>query len=878
LQRFPRPAQLGGVTNPVPRLNAALQGRYRIERELGEGGTATVYLADDLKHERKVALKVLKPELAAVVGADRFLAEIKTTANLQHPHILPLYDSGEADGFLFYVMPHVEGVSLQDRLTRERQLPVDDAVRIASDLAEALDYAHRHGIVHRDIKPGNVLLHDGQPMIADFGIALAAGAGGRDRLTSTGVSLGTPHYMSPEQATGDQQVGPTADIYALGCVLYEMLVGGPPYTGSTAQAILGRIISGDFRPANELRKAVPSNVDAAIRRALEPVPADRFADAAAFKAALADPSFTTGRPATTGPRSRGGRPWTYAMWPSLAVGAAALTLWSWLRPLPTVPITRTQITLPGDARIAVSGATSYPLDISPDGSHVTYVGESRGGRSLFVRALDDPEIRELPGTQDARHPFFSPDGEWIGFFADGELKKASLAGGAPISIAPQPPGSSGGASWGESGSILFAVGSGLFRVAAEGGEVERISPAMAGVGGVPLGDPRWPQHLPDGEHALLTIAGGTGVLEIATGRIDRLLEGTQARYVPPGYLLFNAGQERLRAVRFDEGRLEVIGAAVPAFDGVFRGPGSGAAAFAVSRTGTMAYMPGSFERSLWIVEPDGREASLGVDARGYRFPRISPDGRQIAVLVDPRPSQVWLIDIARPIPQLLTGDQRDEHHVDPAWTSDGRLTAVVNSDLHQLPLDGGAPELVFARPDEQYQASWSVHGVVMVREEHPETGEDLVAIDPTAGTANVFIGGAADERTPSFSPDGNWLAYASDSSGRFEIYALPYPGPGERVAITGDGGIEPRWSRDGREIVYRRGTRFFAAPVTDADPLGVGTPRALFDANDYDFSQTNNWDLGPDGRFVMVKSDPLTLKKLEIVQNLPAFLEERLPD
>ena len=241
------------MTDPVTRLNAALSGRYRVERQLGEGGMATVYLADDLKHERKVALKVLKPELAAVVGAERFLAEIKTTANLQHPHILPLFDSGQADSFLFYVMPFVEGESLRDRLDRERQLPVDEAVQIASDVAEAIHSAHERGIVHRDIKPANILLSNGRPLVADFGIALAVSSAGGGRLTETGLSLGTPHYMSPEQATGDQSVGPATDIYALGCVLYEMLVSEPPYTGGTPQAILGKIITGTPEPVTQHR-------------------------------------------------------------------------------------------------------------------------------------------------------------------------------------------------------------------------------------------------------------------------------------------------------------------------------------------------------------------------------------------------------------------------------------------------------------------------------------------------------------------------------------------------------------------------------------------------------------------------------------------------
>ncbi len=251
------------MSDPITRLNAALEGRYTIEREIGEGGMATVYLAEDLKHHRKVALKVLKPELAAVVGAERFLTEIQTTASLQHPHILPLFDSGEADSFLYYVMPYVEGESLRDRLDREHQLPVDEAIRIATDLAEALDYAHRQKVVHRDIKPANILLHEGRPVIADFGIALAVGAAGGARLTETGLSVGTPYYMSPEQATGDSFVGPQSDMYALGCVLFEMLVGEPPYPGATAQAVLGKIIAGGPVSATQLRPTIPANVDAA---------------------------------------------------------------------------------------------------------------------------------------------------------------------------------------------------------------------------------------------------------------------------------------------------------------------------------------------------------------------------------------------------------------------------------------------------------------------------------------------------------------------------------------------------------------------------------------------------------------------------------------
>ena len=269
------------------RLQAALSDRYRLESEIGAGGMATVYLAQDLRHDRRVALKVLRPELAAVIGAERFLAEIKLTANLQHPHILPLFDSGAADGYLFYVMPFVEGETLRDRLNREKQLPVADAVRIATEVASALDYAHRHGVVHRDIKPENILLHDRQAMVADFGIALAASKASGQRMTETGMSLGTPHYMSPEQAMGEREITARSDVYALGAMLYEMLTGDPPFTGSTAQAVVARVLTEAPRAMLPQRHTIPPHVEAAVRTALEKLPADRFATAAEFAEALA---------------------------------------------------------------------------------------------------------------------------------------------------------------------------------------------------------------------------------------------------------------------------------------------------------------------------------------------------------------------------------------------------------------------------------------------------------------------------------------------------------------------------------------------------------------------------------------------------------------
>ena len=445
--------------DPVTRLNAALEGGYKIERQLGEGGMATVYLADDLKHERKVALKVLKPELAAVVGAERFLAEIKTTANLQHPHILPLFDSGQTDSFLFYVMPYVEGDTLRDRLDRDHQLPVDEAISIATKVAGALQVAHERGVIHRDIKPANILLSKGEPLISDFGIALAVGAAGGGRLTETGLSLGTPHYMSPEQATGDAHVGPATDIYALGCVLYEMLAGEPPYTGTSAQAVLGKIIAGAPVSATGIRKSVPANVDAAIRKALEKLPADRFTGAQDFAKALADPGFRHGEEAVAG-IAGGAGPWkrlTVLGW-SVAVAFALTTIVLMLRG--GAPIAAPAVPL----RMALTDFDFYaPLNsgnriaISRDGSLFAVASVTRSGSKIFLRDARQQGVREIPGTEGGQHPEFSPDGQWLVFEAVDGIKRVEILRLISCKASPGPspagertrPATRGGALYGQ---------------------------------------------------------------------------------------------------------------------------------------------------------------------------------------------------------------------------------------------------------------------------------------------------------------------------------------------------------------------------------------------------------------------------------------------
>ena len=652
------------------RLQAALADRYRVERELGAGGMATVYLARDLRHDRDVAIKVLHPELGAVLGAERFLAEIKTTARLQHPHILPLLDSGDAGG-LYYVMPYVSGDTLRSRLARERQLPVDEAVHIARDVANALAHAHAAGVVHRDIKPENILIQDGHALVADFGIALAVEHAGGARLTQTGLSLGTPQYMAPEQAMGERTIDARADIYSLGTVLYEALTGEPPFTGPSAQAIVSRVITDTPRPLSAQRRSVPPQIEAAVLRALEKLPADRFSSAAEFAAALEGKGASqTTRPAIgASPRSNRGVGLGVAVAIALAAfGIGAAASW-WLKPAaPSAPpLARAVIPL---ARGQLLSAGFSSIDISADGTQLVYVGEAGGRTNLFLRPLADTSSTRVPGTEGATEPFFSPGGDWIGFFANGTLFKVPRGGGVPIRIAGVQTVPAG-VSWGSDGTVLYAVDGLLYRVSSDG----RAPPQLLRVtekGGSLAQSVRFPWFLPDQREALVTTDSGIAIMDLARGETRFLLRGSQAQYLPTGHLVYNDDEGRIRVVGFDRRTGQLNGTSRPAFE-AFRGSGSGSAFFAVSSTGTLVYMPGGFQRSLVWVDRNGRETPLAVEPRGYRFPKISPDGRLIAVTVDPRPSSVWIIDPARGSANPLTPS--GTHVTASVWSPDGKRVA-----------------------------------------------------------------------------------------------------------------------------------------------------------------------------------------------------------
>jgi Tol biopolymer transport system component len=862
------------VTDALAGLASALADRYRIERELGQGGMATVYLAHDVRHDRPVAVKVLRPELAAVIGAERFLAEIRTTAHLQHPHILPLFDSGEADGFLYYVMPYVEGDSLRDRLAREKQLPVDEAVRIATEVADALEYAHGQGVIHRDIKPENILVHGGHALVADFGIALAVTRVGGTRLTETGLSLGTPQYMAPEQAMGEREITPKADVYALGCVLYEMLLGEPPFTGPTAQAVIAKAVT--ERPARlgPRRERVPARVEDAVLRALERLPADRTASAAQFAQALRAGAAVPGWADARRPAGGAAREWLrdWRSWTTLGVAAAALAAvllrGGGATPAPA-PVARFNVALPGEPTAGAAAFSTVPA-ISSDGTVIVYaavVSDSGGGtrRQIFARALDQLEPVPIPGTEGGRAPFFSPDGRWIGFWVGARLVKTPVTGGAPITLADSTnPFFFGTASWGRDGKIVFPIGThALAEVADAGGTPTILYRDSTHV----VGDPT---RLPNGQGVLFlrcrfNACGQRQEIAILdpTTRAVRILSSPGvfrlAQYLAAGYLLYVRGDlyvhanADLVAAPFDL-RRGITGEAVPVAEGV--------QSFALSRNGTLVTLSAAASGdSLVEVDADGRERRLAEDPRAYLFPTVSPDGRRVAVEIhDAAGGQIWVYDTTfRTLTRLTTLG----HNSQPAWSPDGKWIAYSSaretaSGVYAIPADGGGSERRLGRANAAIgysSVSWSPDGRRVAYDvESIANGASYTVATATDSVSRRIAAVPSGATRPVFSPDGRWLAYVGSGSGREEVFVSPYPGPGGRWAVSVDGGAWPVWAPSGHTLFYRGGDGWlYAAALRLGHDVVVGGRARLFDARPYA-------DLGfgvfPDGRhFVFVREN-----------------------
>ena len=870
------------AVNAIERLKAALFDRYRIERELGFGGMATVYLAEDLKHDRKVAVKVLKPELAAVLGADRFVVEIKTTAALQHPHILPLFDSGTADGFLFYVMPFIDGETLRSKLDRETQVGVDEAVKLTVAVADALDYAHRHGVIHRDIKPENILLHEGRPIVADFGIALAVSAAAGGRMTETGLSLGTPHYMSPEQATAEKEISGRSDVYSLASVMYEMLAGQPPHVGGSAQQIVMKIITETAASVTTLRKTVPRNVAAALETALEKLPADRFESAKAFAEALGNPNYTNlSGTGASGALPRGVTPRLFWATAAIAVIAICSTAAAFIGRTPLSPraVARFELTPRGVATVTEI-QNDRELSISPDGTRIAYVGNS--GTQLFVRAMDALEPTPIVGDQKGRPrgPFFSPDGQWIGFVefaAVSKLWKVAISGGPAVPIS-EFRGQRQGASWGEDGTIVFAAGdssaSGLWRVSADGGTPTRLTRtdrAHGEAGHV------FPEFLPGGRSVLFTIMPVTGgvegasvaIVDLTTGKYKVVLRGgSHAHYVSSGHLVFGVS-DSLRAVSFDLKRLELSGTPTPVLASVAT-RGSGVAQFDVARDGTLIYVPTAVEaaavpdRTLVWVDRQGHEEPIKAPARAYTVPRLSPDGTRIALEIRDQEQDIWFWSLTAQTLSRETFDPRGDRS--PVWSPDGRRLFYFEERkdglgaLMSQPSSGGAPEELTRvsggatdiAPDGSRVVTNGVFGGGSV---------DMSTLvgDPARNKHERLGLGTGLWQNGVVSPDGRWIAYEGAPTGLFQVYVRPFPDvTSGRWQVTTEGGTMPAWARNGKELFYLGPTGAMMSVRVDAGTIWhASDPAKLFDGQYIVGSARlsgRSYDVSPDGRrFLMIK-------------------------
>ncbi|MEO5825300.1 MAG: protein kinase, partial [Gemmatimonadales bacterium] len=806
------------------------------------------------------------PELAAVIGVDRFLAEIKTTAHLQHPHILPLHDSGEVNGTVFYVMPFVEGESLRDRLDREKQLPIADAVRIATEVAGALDYAHRHGVIHRDIKPENILLHDGQAMVADFGIALAASrSDGSTRMTETGMSLGTPTYMSPEQAMGERTLDARTDVYALGCVLYEMLTAEPPFTGATAQAIVARVMTESPRDMVAQRATIPEHVAHATMVALAKLPADRFESARSFAEALARPgatSLATGVRVTRA-RPRGLRdllPW------ALAAAGLALGAFGFLRPENALSTTRQFVSF-GEGLVPTPFVRG--VDISPDGSMIVVRDTAVVGR-LWLKRRGELDAVPLAGTEGAYAPRFSRDGEWLSFIAGGRLKKIRLSGGAAITLADSADTNFGGSLWLDDGTILF-IGpsqSTLSRVSASGGRPTVVSQdsALAGLG---IGEAN---ALPGGRGVMFTVctsgclAIAVHVLDLKSGKQHLLIrDALGAWYLPTGHVAYLRNDGVLMARGFDMQRLELTGPEVPLLEGIKTGGGISSLTF--SATGTLIYTvgTGSLRADAEVVRVTDRGIATVVDSSWFgpfNSLALSPDGSRVAVSSGQANGalDIWVKTLDRGTFSRLTFGGQDRR---PVWSPDGKEVAFVRDsgsggNVYAKRVDGSTSERLLAKIDRLVQeVDWSPDGKwIVVRTDNGLPGAgDIVAV-PASGSGEPIqvVATPHQEYNPAVSPDSRWLAYASTESGTSEVYVRPFPGPaGERWQVSNGGGLTPVWSRDGRMLYYLSPDGFNMRRITvqDDPTFSVVGRETLFNVGNYFVDLFHqSFALSPDGNAI----------------------------
>ncbi len=831
-------------------------GPYTIVEKLGEGGMGQVFRARDTKLDRDVAIKVL-PEAFAhdTERLARFAREAKTLASLNHPHIAAIYGLEEIGGITALVMELVEGDDLSQRIARGA-IPLEEALPIARQIAEALEAAHEQGIIHRDLKPANIKVRtDGTVKVLDFGLAKALDANpssatadnsptiASPAMTEAGMILGTAAYMSPEQARG-KVVDKRADIWAFGVVFCEMLTGARLFASDSIPETLALIFSHE-PDLTTLPAATPPRVRTLIARCLVKDARQRLRDIGDARYEVERGLDGPGAEAVSTPRSGG---WRSAL-PWIASGlASALAAVSLARPQPTAPpparLVQVDVRVSGNASLVPESGPAVVL--SPDGSLLVFIARRIGDvGQLFLRRLDQLEATALPGTENARSPFFSPDGQWVGFFANGKLKKVPIAGGTVVVLCDAPNGR--GASWAEEGWIAFTPsssgGTALRRVSAAGGLPEPLTVLAEG-----QATHRWPQVLPGAKAVLYSSSKNLGsyndgdivVQPLPAGTPTTLVSGGHfGRYVSSGHLTY-VHDGRLFAVAFDLDQLQIVGSPVPVLETVSRNVSNGGAQFAVSDVGTAVYLPGRTDaaRPLHWLRRDGTTTVFDPIPRDWSNPRVSPRGDRVAVdIADGQQSDVWLYDRDRDTPSRLTFDPAEDTM--PVWSPDGMRvvfratrTSFAFNLFWQRADGGGTAERLTDSRNPQSPYSWHPAGDVLAFVETSPTTNFDIMLRPLGGSSTSraaptpFLNTPAEEFSPAFSPDGRWIAYVSNESGRNGVYVRPYPGPGGQWLIAPEGS-DPTWSRAGRELVFLGPDQrlMVTSYSVDAESFRAGPPR-----------------------------------------------------
>jgi eukaryotic-like serine/threonine-protein kinase len=876
-------------------------GPYEIVALLGAGGMGEVYRARDTRLQRTVAIKILSPDLASDPQKRmRFEREARAISSLKHPHICTLHDVGQEDAIEFLVMEQLDGETLAERLKRG-PLPLPMALAIGVEIADALHAAHRQGITHRDLKPANVMLTPSGAKLMDFGLATlgapltpdaaSTATTGDAPLTSEGALVGTLQYMAPEQVAG-QRADPRTDVFALGAVIFEMVGGRPPFVGQTRASLMAAILAAEPPLLSSAQPASPLPLDRLVKSCLARDREQRWQSAGDLRREL-----EWIREGALGAGAAPGRSRT--RWQGLAVAVllgvlvAMAALWSARsRPRPTAGDVRgvkfAVVMPPGESLHEYADSI---VALSPDGTLLAYVVQRGDQRGLYLRPLDSLDAQWLPGTERASNPFFSPDGRRIGFESGSTLKTIALDGGPPQVICDVP--FFAGASWAPDDTIIFTptFTAGLWAVPAAGGTPRRLAaPVRARGEGAYLR----PEVLPGGEAVLFTTWMGTSfdeslvsVLSLRTGATRVLVRGGfNPHYVASGHVLYERGVN-LMAVPFDLDRLEVTGAPVIALEGVLRETSEAAPAFSLSRNGTLAYVPGverAVSRSLVWVDRQGRTQPILEGTRPYSSVRVSPGGQRLALWLEEATASVWVSELRRGALTRITFGADDHSAV---WSPDGKRIAFESSrsGVHQLyvrPADGtGREDAITTGEYESYVGDWSPDGRSLAYTEfRPDTGADLWVVSLEPGhRARPFLNTRSSEKAPTFSPDGRWLAYVSNESGRNEVYVEPVEGPSHKWQASTEGGEEPAWARSGRELFFRAGGKMMVVPVTASPALGLGRAASLFSGSYlYGIIPNRTYDVAGDGRFAMIREpDPaLAPRQINVVLGWSQELRRRI--